>query len=79
MVKRVTTRSKMEATNSLVAPSPHGTAATVALLGPIMEQMLPHPPLRPQPLSVEPIHATGETLGHHQLDSTQFTYAYLSS
>ncbi|CAL2258302.1 unnamed protein product [Prunus armeniaca] len=79
MVKSVTKRSKTAATNSLATPSPHGTAATAALLGPVLEHVSPHPPLPPQPSSVEPIRATRETLGHHQLDSTQFFSAYQSS
>ncbi|KAI5327192.1 hypothetical protein L3X38_026588 [Prunus dulcis] len=78
MVKSVTTRSKTAATNFLTAPSPHGIATTAALLGLVLEQVSPHPPLLPQPLSVEPIRAIGETLGHHQLGSTQFSFAYPS-
>lgn len=68
MVKSITTRSKMGATNSIAPPSPHDTAvetsnshaATVAQLGPILEQMLPHPPLLLQPLNIAPIRASKE-------------------
>lgn len=87
MVKSITTRSKTASTNSTVAPSPHGTVVETsnshvtdaAQLGPFLEQVLPHPPLPPQPLNVAPIRSSEEALGCHQLGSTQLSLAFPNS